>query len=209
MKICIDIETTGLDPHKNDFWEIALLREDGKFLNLFINHQSCYYDMNTLRMFGTPLPLPEQVQCDSYREASEIIHNFIGKSSVFIGKNAGSFDLQFLKNRCPMLRWKHRCIDIGNLYLTGSDIVPPDLASCIERANQQYGSVKFVNVAAHRAWSDALVTMQLYIFKMSGPVGLDIFELLRAGLPLEQIAKRVGVPLVGRTLAGFTIPLGV
>jgi len=73
---------------------------------------------------------------------------------VVIGKNVGSFDLQFLRKLVKSggsaysFPWGHRCVDIGNLFLRPSDTVPPDLTLCKERAG-------VVGAVTHNALDDA------------------------------------------------------
>jgi len=76
------------------------------------------------------------------------------------GKNFGSFDLQFLKELNGWEVWtkaahvSHRYMDPGPLFARCTDAVPPDLATCLQRAG-------LPDQVSHRAIDDANAVLTL------------------------------------------------
>jgi oligoribonuclease (3'-5' exoribonuclease) len=73
------------------------------------------------------------------------------ESITICGKNAASFDLQFLKRTkfIDYIPIKHRILDVGSLYFIPGDDVLPDLAKCMSRAG-------VIGDVEHNALSDCL-----------------------------------------------------
>lgn len=84
------------------------------------------------------------------------------------GKNFGSFDLQFIKNRYPEVAslFRHRGIDPGALYLHADDKVPPELALCKDRAIAEGAKLK--PGVAHNALADAEDVWDLFHWNSQG-----------------------------------------
>lgn len=82
---------------------------------------------------------------------------FPQKKIPLLGKNLGKLDLPFLESRCKDwldLRFDHRILDPGMLYLLASDSVVPGLKTCSERAG--------INTSvAHTAKEDVFQTIRL------------------------------------------------
>lgn len=77
---------------------------------------------------------------------------------VAAGKNVAGFDLPFLRAQLPgfdKLRISHRVLDPAMLYFDPStDSVPPDLATCLERAGLE-------STVTHLAVDDSLQVIRL------------------------------------------------
>lgn len=74
-----------------------------------------------------------------------------------IGKNAGTFDIPFLVNRCdvPLKIWHRRIIDPTALWIEPTDEIPPSLFNCMKRAGLKPQS-------PHDAIEDAWNTIRVF-----------------------------------------------
>jgi hypothetical protein len=78
-----------------------------------------------------------------------------GASVLAAGKNAGGFDLPWLRQKLGIkTRFKARVLDPGPLYMTADDTEPPDLPACMERAGMR-------PTGLHTAVGDALDVCRL------------------------------------------------
>jgi DNA polymerase III epsilon subunit-like protein len=86
--------------------------------------------------------------------------NNLSKDSgiLFGGKNVASFDLPFLDELGfgRTIKRKHRVLDPAMLYIEPSDVVPPDLDTCIRRSGLDIPTGK-----RHRALVDAEIVNRL------------------------------------------------
>lgn len=83
---------------------------------------------------------------------------FYGDKITPIGKNFSGFDRPFIERYCPdILKFRHRSIDVGNLWMLPEDETPPDLMECIRRAG-----LSTDNAALHTAVWDAMMCFDLY-----------------------------------------------
>lgn len=171
--VSVDVETTGLDPRKDQILEFAAVLFDlpGEPIDHF--HRLVWHE----RIEGHPRALAmnaailvELADADRpvslkvvhvhglYSDFRSWLYRHVGDAKVTLaGKNAGAFDLQFLRS-LPGWRddlFRHRILDPGSLYFNpglDSDYLP-DLATCRERA----GLDKQVK---HRALHDAIAVME-------------------------------------------------
>ena len=87
-----------------------------------------------------------------------------GDTIVAAGKNFAKFDWQFMKgnplnlDKIPGLKFHHRMIDPGSMYMTKDDIVVPGTEECQRRAGLK------VHVA-HNAIDDAYDVIRLIRYK--------------------------------------------
>jgi oligoribonuclease (3'-5' exoribonuclease) len=72
-----------------------------------------------------------------------------------IGKNAAGFDVVFLKQINFDRYFSHRVLDVGGFYLEDDDKFPPDLQTCLKRANLE-GTV------SHCAKDDAIDVLRVF-----------------------------------------------
>jgi DNA polymerase III epsilon subunit-like protein len=154
--IAIDIETTGLDFHRNQILEIGMIADDLN-TNETINNLPqfhCYVTHDIIR--GDPYALHMNAEILRRISVKEEPFKYYGGKFVverisawlnaigykdekptFAGKNAAGFDLPFLDSTVDFRRIKrtHRTIDVGNLFVNLLDDVKlPDLTECLKRA---------------------------------------------------------------------------
>lgn len=182
--IFIDLETTGLDPLKNQIVEVGMVPvENGVVLNkqvdhFYIDHPNLTYNVDALRKFGTRLDdrkrgaavlLPGEAESRIRSSIKLFTPGRVEGSRQVLdkphlgGKNVGSFDLQFLKVLVPDIEslTKHRAIDLGNLFHRPDDTGIPDLAECLRRG-KCWLRAGFNTKVTHTALDDAMVCAELY-----------------------------------------------
>jgi oligoribonuclease len=82
---------------------------------------------------------------------------FPRKYPTIAGKNFGSFDLPFLKalpEADEFIKFKHRVLDVGCLYVRKTDEALPDLDECLSRA-------KINGAVNHTAMNEAELVVKL------------------------------------------------
>lgn len=162
--ISIDVETTGLDPDNNQLVEVAAIIDNLNIpTKVSIGELPSYHCYIKHDMYcGNPYALslhtekfknihnnvgniltPEEFVYSFYNWIVtnngyyEITNDDIVKI-VGAGKNIASFDSLFLKNSHiefnKHIKFAHRFIDVGNMYLRHTDQLPPDLDTCAIRA---------------------------------------------------------------------------
>ncbi len=167
----LDIETTGLDPEKNDIVSVgAVPVVDGELIEPFFHE----YVRNEIYPVSAEVmknrPMTEQIRISVIKGDPEFavlerlrafVNNLRGGNRTIIvgGKNVSKFDLPFLEfYGLDAGRWfHHRRIDVGNLFLQPSDPVPPGLAETAARAG-----VPFDEAGQHNALNDAYACALIY-----------------------------------------------
>lgn len=176
--VAIDLETTGLDPIRDQILQFgAVIGDTGKLDTE--DWPGFEMNMKLSRVEGDPVALAmnagilkeisdsvNTVDADtlavSFRDwlkdsgfpvKNPRIGDGILESVIAAGKNFGSFDLQFIKQwwNYSLLRlvpFKHRILDVGSMWSQADDVVIPDLEECKRRAGVK-GRV------SHRALDDA------------------------------------------------------
>jgi oligoribonuclease len=185
--ISIDIETTGLDPEKNDIIEFGAVIDDLKELKPLEELPRFHTYILKTEYIGQPFPLAMHTQifkriADKEPGFQYTYPNKLGKAfkdfllqngfspkegsnhiTVNVaGKNFAAFDLQFLKRLpkfCDDIRFSTRVLDPSILYFNIDDKRLPDMAECLNRA----GIVKAVQ---HTSIEDALDVIRLLRHKL-------------------------------------------
>lgn len=128
----------ALSLHADKFKKISEGGDDvlgvGDFVMAFKNwiiDNNGYYDKS---MFAVDTELIEELPMNATLEK----YRYDIVKVVGAGKNFGSFDRAFLENSSygfkDHIKFAHRCIDVGDMYLSVDDVVPPSLDECAERA---------------------------------------------------------------------------
>jgi hypothetical protein len=197
-----DIETTGLDPHRHQVLEIAVVVEtdwktpveDLPFMRLALKHDEVVASWRALEMnvrlfqekdeFEIRYPpdaAAHHVRLFQEKDEFEIRYppdaaahhvltflrdqfgSDVGHAArvTAAGKNFATFDKLFLDQLpgWPKGVFRHRVLDPVTLWLDQDDDAPPDMATCLDRANLK-------QTEAHTALGDAR----------------DVIRLIRAGL---------------------------
>lgn len=188
--ISIDIETTGLDPQKNQILEFGAIAIDtsyptvpyiADFRAVFI-HQELTGNPIALTMNAELINEINIVLKDKdfdydkaynyniyVRNAEEFQKHFdewlesIGFTErlTLAGKNLASFDLKFIEAAGIKIKYRHRMIDPAILYVDWEkDETLPDLQQCLDRA----GIVKSVE---HTSLADAIDVAELVLKKIN------------------------------------------
>jgi len=162
--VSIDLETTGLDPVKNQILEFGAVIEDTNNIKPIeeLPKFQVYIDNGDL-IHGNPYALQMNAnilkRIATFEEGyvytepkylGELFHSFLKQNGFKLdelskikinvaGKNFGAFDLQFLNN-CEnfnnFIDIRHRIIDPAMLYVNWkTDESLPNLKECKDRAN--------------------------------------------------------------------------
>lgn len=190
--VSIDIETTGVNPLVNDIIEFAAVIDDTNakvpienlpkfhryikkegtynfdaqavvmhkriFEKILQNGDDCIYIDDLMYAFG------------NFLQDNDISPNRYGKIALNVaGKNFGSFDYQFLKEKIKQENWNNiifrsRFIDPAILYFENEDYALPDLETCVKRYQRQSGQ-KY-NWDNHTALDDAMEVIKLVRYKI-------------------------------------------
>ena len=176
--VSIDIETTGLDPDRHQVLEVGAVYDNGSALDdlpvfrCLIQHDTIVGDISALIMNAELLAEINTYRLDkAYSRWIGGTHSWICKPTrfrhlfkewldelkvvkpVLAGKNVARFDLPFLE-RLGFVPHHRRILDPAVLYIKSTDIVPPNLATCLERAG-------LPNEVTHRAVDDAMQVVRL------------------------------------------------
>ena len=167
--VSIDIETTGLDPQKDQLLSIAIVVGQGPDdsadagIDFVIKHERIEGNPYALTMNHKNLKRIANGECMSWANALYQIKTFLskfGNEFIVIGKNFGAFDLQFIKqqpegNEFVKQFFGHRYLDPGSLYFDPKiDSKIPNLQTCMERAGLEAS-------VAHESLSDAQDTLEV------------------------------------------------
>lgn len=155
----IDIETTGLDINSSQVLEIALVYDDGislindlPSLRVIRRPETSYYEFYAMSMHSDLLKEINQAPIRSSTSIVSEIRDFIGHhhkgkdTPSVAGKNASGFDLPILKNNGIDLKFKHRVIDVGSMYIKKFGYVPS-----LDEINKLIGNTS----VSHKALDDA------------------------------------------------------
>lgn len=187
--LSIDIETTGLDPQKNQILEFGAIAIDtsyptapyiAEFRAVFIHQEltgnPIALTMNSELINEINIVLKDK-DFDYDRAYNQNIYvrnaeefqkhfdewlesiNFTGRLTL-AGKNLASFDLKFIEAAGIKIKYRHRMIDPAILYVDWEkDETLPDLQQCLDRA----GIVKSVE---HTSLGDAGDVAELVLKKI-------------------------------------------
>jgi DNA polymerase III epsilon subunit-like protein len=155
LVIFLDIESTGLDPDRNQVLEVGLVPviagviRDDLAAECQVRHDSLTYQPERLLKMGHGLdprpgvPVIAAAEADGWlygallrcQRATGLTGSPADFPRVVVGGKNPWFDLRFLGRLCPTAvgRVKHRAVDVGGLCLRPDDPVPPDLAECLRR----------------------------------------------------------------------------
>lgn len=181
--VSIDIETTGLDPETCQILEFGAVIDDmakpmvvRPQFHRYLRHKEIHGEAFALQMnheillkIAQPEKWSEYKFCHPEYLAMDFLgflednHMETGKGIIAAGKNFAGFDKQFLlqlpgfsPKLNPIVRFKHRVLDPMMLYLRRSDIEPPNMDLCMERAG-----LKKSDYRLHTALGDAYVVADL------------------------------------------------
>lgn len=165
--VAIDVETTGLRPEANQIIEVGALRvRDGEVtdtLSLLIRPNESLPE-KIVELTGITDEMLENQK--SFSEQSKIIYDFIGQDPL-LGHNI-QFDYGFLKYHLANSGYTMDNKIVDTLAIAKR--LHPGLPSrSLASMCCAYG---LVNKAAHRAYEDARVTMQLYFAMCESIEGL-------------------------------------
>jgi predicted DnaQ family exonuclease/DinG family helicase len=185
--ICLDIETTGLDPGVDKIIEIGAVKyHKGKKTATF----------SSLINPGIPIP-PDIVELtgidnkmvSSAPDIEEVIKEFeafLGKFPLVVGQNV-RFDLSFLKHH--LSSWYRSIIDV---YFIDTSA----LARLVWPGLKSYGLSHLANFIGlrkkpdHRAYTDAKVTSEVYLYELAALVHFpQKIKNFAAGLMFGQQAR--------------------
>jgi len=161
--LSIDLETTGLDPDKDQILSIALVWETGDNTPVadlpskhwYLDHERlsghCYaLNMNheIIQALVTK-QLPPETDLISPTELNHAILSWLDELEpdrpdpiILAGKNVAGFEVPFLRAANVSRFWHYRMLDPGSMYVEASDSAMPSLKQCIKRAGLdpfQYG----------------------------------------------------------------------
>jgi len=179
MYLAADIETTGLDPETCQTLEMAFVLDDQSlpvmkcpyFLRL-IRHDKIVGEPFALAMNAHLLKRIAEGEGTPPKYAMEHLSRWLlahlrisrnkwladgpHKHFILLGKNVGSFDLQFLKrlDGWPKLMFKHRSCDVGSIYSTATEF--PSQRGLLHLA-EEYN----ITGNPHEALFDARVSLAL------------------------------------------------
>ena len=157
MIISIDIETTGLDPENCQILEIGMVTQEGKEFHCYVDNGIIIGEAYALQMNQKILKKIAEGNAISVYDVVKAMKDWLPVDFTVVGKNFGSFDLQFLKKLPDWdIKIRPRIIDVGNLYWRpesdGSRL--PNLMTCMERA-------RITGPVPHTALEDAQLVMTL------------------------------------------------
>ncbi len=172
--VSIDIETTGLDSKTHRVLEVGavICNPYGEIEKDVFNVLIEYPDQDFLPVSPYCAELHTKTGLWArYKSAQGAVlaNNFVShfrhwlarnnmpEPITVVGKNFGSFDLQFLKTLPNWdIKLRHRYIDPAILFMQPSDEVVPDLNTCLKRAGIEAST-------DHTAVADAILTARLVI----------------------------------------------
>ncbi|MEE9302961.1 MAG: 3'-5' exonuclease [Thiotrichaceae bacterium] len=171
--VAIDVETSGLNPLKNQILSVSLVPFDNSVepLDIFISHEALVWNETAKKYFKkykNNWSKKAVTPSKAYELISSYAHQFHRKPIVLVGHNVG-FDYSFLKQLAYLAgqdefeEISHRTIDTHSalymLYLSGL---------IEDRALTSSGAFKHFNISIpslerHTARADAVATKELFI----------------------------------------------
>lgn len=155
--IAFDVETTGLNPARDEVIEIGALKvRDGRVADRFMEF---IRPSAPISPFVTKLTGITDEMVGNARSRKDVIRDFLAfcEDDVLIGHNI-SFDYSFIKTGAAADGMSFEKNGIDTLRIARRTL--PDLESrSLESLCGYYG---ILNKAAHRAYHDALATAKLY-----------------------------------------------
>ena len=182
--VSVDIETTGLDEENCQILELGAVIDDWTtpiadlpVFHCYIKHDQIKGEAYALSMHPVILERIAKGSCFNTYKPGEVgqlfakwlFENKVEPTSVVAaGKNFAAFDLQFLKRLGDWMdgqfkndvKFKHRVIDPGSMYMLPGETEPPNTKTCMERAG-------IAGEVAHTAVEDARVVVQLVRIAMA------------------------------------------
>jgi DNA polymerase-3 subunit epsilon len=172
--VVVDVETSGINPFRNDVLAIALvpLLNDAAPFELYVRPKTIQWDSHAKEMFKSYRERWEAGAVNPPMACEGIEHylasTFSGKRVTPIGHNVG-FDVGFLRKlaflggRDQLAHLSHRGIDTHTmlylLYLQGK---VPEAALTSDGAFRHFG-IRVPEAERHTAIGDALATKQLML----------------------------------------------
>jgi len=182
--ISIDIETTGLDPDKDQILEVAMIEDDLseqkpldllRKLHVLVLHPRYNVDDFILNLHTQNGLFADLARAKAIMKDKCVLYNadtiFCEINTLYsvllpwlkepkynvAGKNVSGFDIPFLTRICPAFakKFRRRTIDTAILYYQKGDDSLPDLSECKKRSGLADICV------AHRAMGDAWDVVQL------------------------------------------------
>lgn len=149
----IDIETTGLDPEKNQVLEIGVARGE-IYDDSPLNTWHCYVDHDELCANPFALNMNRDLLQEMHEARQADPSRLVSPDRVFplflewiismcepnptklivCGRNFNGFDRQFLKRLGFVGLFRHRVVDPTVLYMRRGDEYPPSLEEAAKRA---------------------------------------------------------------------------
>ena len=149
----IDIETTGLDPERNQVLEIGVARGE-IYDDSPLDTWHCYVDHDELSANPFALNMNRDLLQEMHELRQTNPSRLISPDKVFslfqqwltsicecfpykliaCGRNFNGFDLQFLKRLGFVNTFRHRVVDPTVLYMRRGDEYPPSLEEAAKRA---------------------------------------------------------------------------
>lgn len=170
--IAIDLETTGLDPQRDQILQIGAVAFDDGIVGTFertITYEHFFGDAYALAMnqqllykIARGAGVPHR---KAYAELSDFIAEFCATKPYAVGFNVGKFDLAFLHSKYtangvvhgPKLH--HRTVELGSVFMnadgtpgTSNEVIPRLLSHAV----------------AHDALQDAMDAALLYMGRLRG-----------------------------------------
>ena len=148
--IYLDTETTGLDPHQHQVWEIAWAVEGGPVNVIQVRHSLSNADPVALKMNG----YLDRWVCEEASVSEQRLRDRL-RGATLVCSNP-SFDEAFLRERWREAPWHHRKIDIATYAMPALGLDrPAGLAAIAERLG--------VRAPDHTAKGDVLTLRACYI----------------------------------------------
>lgn len=155
--VCVDIETTGLDPNVHEVWEIAYARLEGDVYTGTVPHRGLTADPKALAMNGYHDNAIPSAPLDFDQEVRQAL-----TGNILLAANP-AFDSAFLRKRWGLgaeTPWHYRMIDIESMAFAVLHYDQPkglkDIAADLRLIGYQ------IAAPTHRAWSDVVTLRECY-----------------------------------------------
>jgi DNA polymerase III epsilon subunit-like protein len=156
--ICLDTETTGLDPDKHEIWEIAWAVNDGPVEERILVHSLKTADQVALDTNGYFTHFPKGARSEGPMVDLEVRRILSGNTIVCANP---TFDRMFMQKRWGSEPYHYRSVDIESMALLFFGWPRPrglkDIADVLR------GMGYIIGEPQHRAWADVVVLRQCYM----------------------------------------------